>query len=58
MSSVLLKRLEFRSGFVKKIVTVGQRGLFQISKEVQEAVKYKQPVVALESTIYTHGRQF
>lgn len=28
---------------------------FKVSEEVQEAVRYKRPVVALETTIYTHG---
>ena len=30
-------------------------GIFQISREVYEAIREKQPVVALETTIYTHG---
>lgn len=30
-------------------------GLFQITPEVREALRNKKPVVALESTIYTHG---
>lgn len=29
--------------------------LFQISKEVEDGIKYRGPVVALETTIYTHG---
>lgn len=29
--------------------------LFQVSEEVQQALSEKRPVVALESTIYTHG---
>lgn len=31
------------------------KGLLQVSDEVSEAVLTKKPVVALESTIYTHG---
>ena len=29
--------------------------IFEVSEEVREAVHAKQPVVALETTIYTHG---
>ena len=32
--------------------------LLQISAEVQEALKNKKPIVALESTIISHGMQF
>ncbi|EFO3243394.1 pseudouridine-5'-phosphate glycosidase, partial [Escherichia coli] len=32
--------------------------LLQISPEVQEALKNKKPVVALESTIISHGMPF
>lgn len=31
------------------------RGLLKVSEEVQQAVAERQPVVALETTIYTHG---
>ncbi|KAK4497729.1 hypothetical protein PRZ48_010382 [Zasmidium cellare] len=43
------------------IVPVGRRGLstnsksFKVSEEVQQAIAEKRPVVALETTIYTHG---
>jgi pseudouridine-5'-phosphate glycosidase/pseudouridine kinase len=30
-------------------------GFFRVSDEVREALNSKKPVVALESTIYTHG---
>lgn len=30
-------------------------GFFRVSEEVREALNSKKPVVALESTIYTHG---
>lgn len=30
-------------------------GFFRVSDEVREAIHAKKPVVALESTIYTHG---
>ena len=33
----------------------GLRGLLQVSGEVSEAIAANKPVVALESTIYTHG---
>lgn len=28
---------------------------FKVSEEIQEALRNKRPVVALETTIYTHG---
>jgi hypothetical protein len=31
-------------------------GFFRVSEEVREALHSKKPVVALETTIYTHGR--
>jgi len=31
------------------------KGLIHVSDEVREAIDDKRPVVALESTIYTHG---
>jgi pseudouridine-5'-phosphate glycosidase/pseudouridine kinase len=31
-------------------------GFFRVSEEVREAIHSKKPVVALETTIYTHGR--
>lgn len=31
------------------------RGLIRVSEEVQDAIATNKPVVALESTIYTHG---
>lgn len=30
-------------------------GFFRVSEEVREALHSKKPVVALETTIYTHG---
>lgn len=30
-------------------------GFFRVSEEVREAIHSKKPVVALETTIYTHG---
>lgn len=55
MSSVLFKKWGIGLGFMTKAMIIRQRGFFQISKEIQEAVENKQPVVALETTIYTHG---
>lgn len=45
------------------IATIGGRsltnnGFFRVSEEVREAVHSKKPVVALETTIYTHGNVF
>lgn len=33
-------------------------GFFRVSEEVREALHSKKPVVALETTIYTHGKYF
>ena len=57
MSSVLFRKWGIGFGFTTKAMITRQLGFFQISKEIQEAVENKQPVVALETTIYTHGRQ-
>lgn len=57
MSSVLFRKWGIGFGFMTKAMIIRQRGFFQISKEILEAVENKQPVVALETTIYTHGRQ-
>lgn len=35
----------------------GRNSFFKVSEEVQEAVATGKPVVALETTIYTHGKQ-
>lgn len=32
-------------------------GFFRVSEEVREAIHSKKPVVALETTIYTHGNE-
>jgi pseudouridine-5'-phosphate glycosidase/pseudouridine kinase len=32
-------------------------GFFRVSEEVREALDSKKPVVALETTIYTHGER-
>jgi hypothetical protein len=37
------------------MVTSGLKSLLQISDEVSDAIANKKPLVALESTIYTHG---
>jgi pseudouridine-5'-phosphate glycosidase/pseudouridine kinase len=33
-------------------------GFFRVSEEVREALNSKKPVVALETTIYTHGMSY
>ncbi|KAF3920286.1 hypothetical protein AA313_de0209067 [Arthrobotrys entomopaga] len=51
------------AGFSKRMATCGIRTtnrklhgrMLKISEEVREAVATKKPVVALETTIYTHG---
>lgn len=50
---------KWKSGFnpIMRGTTVRQRGFFQVSEEIKEAIEYKKPVVALETTIYTHGRE-
>lgn len=35
----------------------GKDKLFQVSEEVQDALATGKPVVALETTIYTHGKR-
>jgi pseudouridine-5'-phosphate glycosidase/pseudouridine kinase len=35
---------------------ITNNGFFRVSEEVREALNSKKPVVALETTIYTHGR--
>lgn len=35
-----------------------QSRLFKVSEEVREATRYEKPVVALETTIYTHGYSY
>lgn len=34
---------------------LSNNGFFRVSEEVREALNSKKPVVALETTIYTHG---
>jgi pseudouridine-5'-phosphate glycosidase/pseudouridine kinase len=51
-------RLPVRSPLL--LPSVGRRhltnnGFFRVSEEVREALETKKPVVALETTIYTHG---
>lgn len=41
--------------FVPKRTILTNRAMFKVSEEVQEALQNKKPVVALETTIYTHG---
>ena len=36
-------------------ITTGRDRLFRVSEEVQDALETGKPVVALETTIYTHG---
>jgi hypothetical protein len=48
------------SRLLSPISTYGRRhltnnGFFRVSEEVREAIHSKKPVVALETTIYTHG---
>lgn len=51
------------SGFMVKVTVTQRRAsslvspFFRVSEEVQAAIEDRAPVVALESTIYTHGRQ-
>jgi hypothetical protein len=35
---------------------VSRNDFFKVSEEVQDALKAGKPVVALETTIYTHGK--
>jgi pseudouridylate synthase / pseudouridine kinase len=38
-------------------VATGRQRFFRVSEEVEDALATGKPVVALETTIYTHGRQ-
>ncbi len=59
-------RLEplIRSGFRSKVINYHQQRsatsvrnrYIKVSEEVRDALKTQKPVVALETTIYTHGR--
>jgi Indigoidine synthase A like protein len=40
----------------KRALTSGRDRFFRVSEEVQDALKTGKPVVALETTIYTHGK--
>ena len=41
--------------YMSALATAGIRDLLSVSEEVRDAVATDKPVVALESTIYTHG---
>jgi len=64
MLLIAVGRLQFSKSFkqFKKFSLRHQRrnitsnnGFLRISEEVREALQTKRPVVALETTIYTHG---
>jgi hypothetical protein len=38
-------------------VATGRQRFFRVSEEVEDALATGKPVVALETTIYTHGKQ-
>ena len=40
---------------VQRRLVSTKNAFFKVSEEVQEAIRYKKPVLALETTIYTHG---
>lgn len=57
--SVTPYRLGIDCTFRARFSTGTPNGTFlQISDEIQEALHSKKPVVALETTIYTHGTRF
>ena len=43
--------------YLNTTVTSGRDRFLRVSEEVQDAVSAGKPVVALETTIYTHGNQ-
>lgn len=45
----------FQSGAASRANPSALQGVLKVSEEVQDAVETNKPVVALESTIYTHG---
>ncbi|KAH7081848.1 Indigoidine synthase A like protein-domain-containing protein [Paraphoma chrysanthemicola] len=58
--SKALNRLQLHSLRAGLVCSAGRRhltnnGFFRVSEEVREALNSKKPVVALETTIYTHG---
>lgn len=53
LASVLERSQISRRGFTAS--SDGLRDLIDVSPEVKDAIESRRPVVALESTIYTHG---
>ena len=53
-SKSLLSRIPAQSRGARRKLTTNSRH-FQVSEEVQQAIAERRPVVALETTIYTHG---
>lgn len=53
-SELLRSRAQSSSAFPKRLLSTNSR-FFKISEEVQQAIAEHRPVVALETTIYTHG---
>ncbi|KJX98026.1 IdgA domain protein [Zymoseptoria brevis] len=45
----------FSSSFISKRTITSNSKFFQVSEEIRQAISEKKPVVALETTIYTHG---
>lgn len=54
-SSLVTRSFSSRKISSSRVAASGVRQLLSISEEVAEAVATNKPVVALESTIYTHG---
>jgi pseudouridine-5'-phosphate glycosidase/pseudouridine-5'-phosphate glycosidase/pseudouridine kinase len=55
LSLSLPLRAIFRDCPQIRTITSGRDRLFGVSEEVQDALATGKPVVALETTIYTHG---
>ncbi|APA05457.1 hypothetical protein sscle_01g002270 [Sclerotinia sclerotiorum 1980 UF-70] len=51
-------KIQIKGRFQGTISKGFESRIFQISEEVEEATKSNKPVVALESTIYTHGYSY
>lgn len=55
---LMFKKIICRRFSTNIVIPQKDSRVFGISQEIRDAIHSKQPVVALESTIYTHVRQF
>ena len=55
---VRVKRLQAFNRFQSTLGGRSRDNIFEVSEEVRDAIETGKPVVALETTIYTHGLYF